>query len=83
MNGFTWAWIGWLVVTIGSFGVLETLAVIRKNDSKQDPDTLSDHLVLWIKPTTRAGRIVWTAICVGLAVLVAWLYPHVLTEQAV
>lgn len=28
-------------------------------------------------------RIIWTTICVGLALLVAWLYPHILTGQAV
>lgn len=83
MNMWAWAWITWLVVTISMFLTLEITAIIRKNDKTKNPDTLSDHLVIWFNIRTRTGRIIWTTICVGLALLVAWLYPHILTGQAV
>lgn len=83
MNGFTWAWIVWLVVTVGGFLALEIPAIIRRNDSEKDPDTLSDHLALWFSVKTRKGRITWAVFASALGALVAWLGMHIITGQAV
>ena len=76
MNGFTWAWIGWLVI----FAALEIPAIIRRNNSDTDPDTLSDHLVRWFHISTTGGKVAWSVFVLGGA---AWLWLHILTEQAV
>ena len=76
MNGWTWAWIAWVV----AFLAIEIPAIIRKNDSARDPDSLSDHLVKWFHIRTKAGKITWSVFILGGAL---WLWLHVLTEQAV
>ena len=83
MNGWTWAWITWVVLAIGGFLALEIPAIIRKNNSDTDPDTLSDHLTRWFAVKTRKGRISWAVFASGLGVLVVWLGMHVITGQAV
>lgn len=83
MSFWTIAWIAWLVLTIGGFIALEVVALVRKNDRDLDPDTLSDHLTKWFSVKTRTGRIVWTVVCIILAVVLAWLWPHILFNQTV
>jgi len=76
MNGWTWAWIAWIV----AFAVIEIPAIIRRNDSHADPDTLSDHLVRWFHIRTTPGKIAWSVFILGGGL---WLWLHILTEQAV
>ena len=83
MNGWTVGWITWLVLTVGGFLALEIPAIIRKNNSEKDPDTLSDHLVKWYKVNTHTGRWLWAGTASGLGVLVVWLAMHVITAQQV
>jgi hypothetical protein len=78
MNGWTWAWIVWILV----FAVVEIPAIIRKNRAGDDSDrdTLSDHLVSWFHIKTTAGKIAWSVFALGGGL---WLWLHILTEQAV
>jgi hypothetical protein len=76
MNGWTWLWVGWLI----AFASVEIPAIIRRNNSTDDPDTLSDHLVRWFHIRTTGGKIAWSVFALGGAL---WLWLHILTEQAV
>lgn len=76
MNGWTWAWIAWVI----AFALVEIPAIIRRNNSKDDPDTLSDHLVRFFHIRTGWGKVAWSVFILGGA---AWLWLHVLTQQAV
>jgi hypothetical protein len=83
MNGWTVGWITWLTLTIGSFLALEIPAIIRKNNSEKDPDTLSDHLALWFRVNTWKGRWIWTGVISAIGAIVVWLGLHIITGQAV
>ncbi|WP_084963736.1 hypothetical protein [Thermoactinospora rubra] len=75
MSRFTKAWLIWLGVTLGGFGVIEGLAL-----ASGDMDaTLSGHLRLWLgldpgKPWGIAGGIAFLA---GLV----WLGWHIVFDR--
>ena len=71
----SWAWIVWGSVSLGSFAVLETVALANKRDG----DTLSENLRRWlgIHPSRPARRFAVPAFVVGLAIFVVWFVPHI------
>lgn len=61
MSAWLGAWLAWG----GAFVVIETLAVLRKEDAKATPDTLSQH-VWWFRDHVKGGRVLLAG---GLAFL--------------
>jgi hypothetical protein len=67
VNGFGWAWLIWVVVLLGSFGVIEALAIFTRKGKGERLDTLTSYLQhltksAWIRHVAAgflAGFIVW------------------------
>ncbi|MCW2901022.1 MAG: hypothetical protein JWO67_3287 [Streptosporangiaceae bacterium] len=72
----SWAWITWAVVAIGSFAVLETIAIVNG----RSPDTLSENIRRWIgiEPPSKARLIGIPAFLAVLLGFTAWFVPHIL-----
>lgn len=67
---FRWFWLGWAVVLIAGFAVVEYVALAGV---RQSNDTLSDNVRRLI---TKNGRwLPWLSL-IGWGVLITWLTAH-------
>lgn len=73
MDGYTVAWVGWLVM----FGVIEGAALLDKRKN----DTLSEHVWDWFAIKDKPKG--WKVRRGGLYVFLAWLVAHFVTGGAV
>ena len=89
MDGWAWAWIGWLAY----FGVVEGVALYRSYQARRagagDPrDTLSEHVWMWFGVNREGSGIerhsnAWARIRrVVLGGFLLWLSVHFMTGGA-
>lgn len=73
-----WVWIAWLVVCLGGFAVLETLALINRRRG----DTLSENIRRWlgIDPPNPVARIGIPAFVGVLVIFLIWFIPHIVFQ---
>lgn len=72
MSGYTVAWIGWGILTVGGFAVIEAKALARKGRDDGRLDTLSAHIERLVDshPAVKWGGLVaWGAFS-------AWIVDH-------
>lgn len=73
-----WVWIAWLVVSLGGFIVLETIALVNRKRG----DTLSENIRRWlgIDPPNPAARIGIPVFVAALIIFIVWFIPHIVFQ---
>lgn len=73
-----WWSIYWLVWVFGmvltGFAIPELHAILNK----QNGDTLSENIRLWLKTDTPGGGAAWLRVWAGLLIVVVWLGGHIM-----
>lgn len=74
----SWAWLGWFLVALGGFGVLEGYAVRRRKDHL----TLSCHTrrLLGIYPRRKWAPLGESALIGGLTYFTLWFIKHIVFD---
>lgn len=73
-----WVWIAWVIVSLGGFALLETIALINRRRG----DTLSENIRRWlgIDPPNPIARIGIPAFAAVLIIFVIWFIPHIVFQ---